>query len=155
MPPDEIGGGRVLYLPFLKKYFLHWLDSQGNSGTDEWLNSRWDRPYELAPYRLMSLDGTIEVIPYPRILFEYGIKGFAWIFPSKVGLVIQRGREILLLQGDQLYRVWSGDHRFLPNEGIAGSAISPDGCKVAFMRFTDNRVVTPKPISIINLCEMK
>ncbi|WP_433693667.1 hypothetical protein [Herbaspirillum seropedicae] len=64
---DEIHGanGNIgSYLSYSQKYLLNTWDSQGSSRTDQRLGGvDWNRPYDLTPYRLMALDGSIEEIP--------------------------------------------------------------------------------------------
>ena len=147
------------YLPFLQKYLLNSFDSQNNGRTDKRLaGANWNRPYDLTPYRLLARDGSIEEIPYPTILFSYGIEGFAFLLPMKTGIAIQRGYEILLLQGSTLVRAWDG-HSKIPGLGrsdaISGLTPSPDGCQLAFRRFADWRSTTKTHITILNLCKAK
>jgi len=63
---DEVrGAGNNIgnYLSYSQKYLLNTWDSQGNSDTDRRLGGiGWNRPYDLTPYRLMALDGSIEEI---------------------------------------------------------------------------------------------
>ncbi|WP_433693668.1 hypothetical protein [Herbaspirillum seropedicae] len=155
---DEVrGAGNNLgnYLAYSQKYLLNTWDSQGNSDTDQRLGGvGWNRPYDLTPYRLMAMDGSIEEIPYPKILFEYGIKRFAFFLPTPVGIIIS-SNNLFLLQGEKLTHIWPRPGLFgrITPEIINGLVLSPDGCKLAFRHYRDIKYATPKSVSIINLCE--
>lgn len=152
---------QAMYLPHLDKYLLNWTESQGNSDTDQRLGgANWGRPYALAPYHLMSRDGTVDSIPYPTKMFEYGIRNFGVFVPTKVGNVLiapnSRNSEygLFLMQGDEIYRFFGGP-RMLGldgREGVNDVSLSPDGCKIAFNLFSDHRA-REKQIVIINLCK--
>ncbi|WP_443115413.1 hypothetical protein [Herbaspirillum seropedicae] len=155
---DEVhGAGNFIgnYLAYSKKYLLNTWDSQGDSDTDQRrAGVGWNRPYDLTPYRLMAMDGSIEEIPYPKILFEYGIKRFAYFLPTPAGVIIS-AKNLFLLQGEKLTRIWPRPGIFggVTPEIIGGLALSPDGCKLAFRHYRDTKYTTPKSVSIINLCE--
>lgn len=159
---DEIEGGKAKYLAFMDKYLLNRLDSQGSSSTERRLAGlAWgDRPYDLTPYRLLARDGSIEEIPYPKILFEYGVRYFYELLPTRAGIVIDaadngKGEHgLFLLQGERLIRFWGRPGLFSSGrEGVSGTTLSPDGCKIAFRRFADWKLNTRKHITIINLCK--
>lgn len=150
----------VLYLPHLQKYLLNWRDSQGNSDTDRRLGGgNWNRPYALAPYHLMGRDGSIEDIPYPTFIYDYGIRYFGILVPTKVGNVLIAPNSsrseygLFLLQGENVYRFFGGPRAFGLDgrEGVDKLSLSPDGCKIAFNLFSDHRAKA-KQIMIINLC---
>ena len=155
---DEIHGanGNIgNYLAYSQKYLLNTLDSQWDSDTDKRLGGiGWNRPYDLTPYRLMALDGSIEEIPYPKIIFEYGLKKFAYFLPTPAGVIIS-SNNLYLLQGEKLTRIWPRPGLFgrITPEIINGLVLSPDGCKLAFRHYSDIKYTTPKAVSIINLCE--
>ncbi|GGC93381.1 hypothetical protein [Undibacterium terreum] len=154
-----------VYLAHEQKYLLNMRDSQGNSDTDRRLGAvdAWkNRQYSLTPYRLLGMDGSIEQIPYPAILFEYGIRYFGVLLPTRAGLLIvapnSRKSEygLFLLQEKNLVRVFGGP-RLLGidgREGVDKLSLSPDGCKIAFNLYSDWRALK-KQIVIINLCEAK
>ncbi|WP_443115411.1 hypothetical protein [Herbaspirillum seropedicae] len=155
---DEIHGasGNIgNYLAYAQKYLLNTWDSQGDSDTDRRLGGvGWNRPYDLTPYRLMALDGSIEEIPYPKILFEYGLKRFAYFLPTLAGVIIS-SNNLFLLQGERLTRIWPRPGLFgrITPEIIDGLVLSPDGCKLAFRHYANSKYSTPKSVTIINLCE--
>jgi hypothetical protein len=155
---DEVyGAGNSLgnYLAYSQKYLLNTWDSQGDSDTDRRrAGASWNRPYDLTPYRLMALDGSIEEMPYPKIIFEYGIKRFAFLLPTPVGVLIS-SNNLFLLQGEQLTRIWPRPGIFggIKPEVIDGLVLSPDGCKVAFHHFTDSKKTTPQSVTILTLCQ--
>jgi len=68
---DEIGSGE--FVAFLDKYLLNDSDTAMTSRTNSHLNLVWRRPYEYTPFRLLGQDGSIEEIPYPEFVFDYGI----------------------------------------------------------------------------------
>ncbi|MBF0269809.1 MAG: hypothetical protein HQL44_14585 [Alphaproteobacteria bacterium] len=158
---EEIDGGRARYLAFSGQYLLNHWDSQSSARTNRVMNPMYwgDRPYDLTPYRLLSLDGTITEIPYPKILWDYGVKTFDTLLPTKAGIMIEalgRPRQengLLLLQGEKLLRFWGKKRLFVTTEGMSGTVLSPDGCKIAFYRYADWKVDTHKYITIINLCK--
>ena len=150
----------VLYLPHLQKYLLNWRDSQGNSDTDRRLaGGNWNRPYALAPYHLMGRAGSIEDIPYPTFVYDYGIRYFGILVPTKVGNVLIAPNSsrseygLFLLQGENVYRFFGGPRAFGLDgrEGVDKLSVSPDGCKIAFNLYSDHRAKA-KQIMIINLC---
>ena len=102
----------------------------------------------------MALDGSIEEIPYPKIIFEYGLKRFAYFLPTSAGAIISTNN-LYLLQGEKLTRIWPRPGLFgrITPEIIVGLVLSPDGCKLAFRHYADSKYTTPKSVSIINLCE--
>jgi hypothetical protein len=147
---------RPIYLPHLRKYLLNTFDSKGDSATDQRLAGRsWKRPYALAPYRLMALDGTIETIPYPEILAEYGVQRFARLLPTNNGILIHAGWRLFLLQGEQLIQFWPrpGAFGLTKKDHITGMMLSPDGCKIAFRHYPDDKFTTPQLVTVINLCK--
>ena len=155
---NEIDKGPILFLDYAQKFLLHSRDSQGKAATDGSVDSAyWKRPYDLSPYRLLALDGTVEVIPYPKIIFEYGLKGFDTLIPTLKGVLLTAHGSIFLLNGEQLTRIW-GTSR-MPLSGSLPSAygpkLSPDGCKVVFGRTIDLPPRSAMPISIIDLCKEK
>lgn len=159
---NEIEGGNAKYLAFLDKYLLNRLDSQGSSSTERRLAGlAWgDRPYDLTPYRLLARDGSIEEIPYPKILFEYGVRYFYELLPTRAGILIDaadngKGEHgLFLLRGERLIRFWGRPGLFSSGrEGVSGTTLSPDGCRIAFRRFADWKLNTRKHITIINLCK--
>jgi hypothetical protein len=155
---DEVNGaGNNLgnYLAYSQKYLLNTWDSQGSSNTDRRLGgASWNRPYDLTPYRLMALDGSIEEMPYPKIIFEYGIKRFGYFLPTPAGVLISTNN-LFLLQGEQLTRIWPRPGLFggIKPEVIDSLVLSPDGCKVAFRHFADSKYTTPKSVTILTLCQ--
>lgn len=166
-PPQELPVraseiSKVMYLAYAKKYLLNTWDSQNDSDTDKRLGgANWNRPYDLTPYRLMALDGSIEEIPYPKVIFDYGIRYFDVLFPTRAGIVIEAmGAKrseygFFLLQGDRLTRFLGGPRilGFDGREGVNGISLSPDGCKIAFRLYSDWRPIK-KQITIINLCKV-
>jgi hypothetical protein len=161
-PPKDLHIPRVeldnqpIYLSHIKKYLLNTFDSKGDSSTDQRLAGRhWKRPYTLTPYRLMALDGTIETIPYPDILAEYGIQRFARLLPTKNGLLIHAGSRLFLLQDKSLIQFWPrpGAFGLIKKHHIAGIMLSPDGCKIAFRHYADDKFTTTQYVTLINLCK--
>lgn len=161
----EIDAGRAQFLAFRGQYLLNHFDSQGSSSTDRRLAGRqiWgNRPYDLTPYRLLSRDGSIEEIPYPYVIREYGIKGFHELIPTKVGIIIEatdpgKGHTgLFLLNGERLQRFWPRPEQFeflRTKEQVGGLTLSPDGCKIAFRRYANWQLDTKKTVTIINLCK--
>jgi len=169
MPPvdleilvDELPERLPQYLAYSGKYLLNKWDSQHNSSTDKRLaGATWKRPYDLTPYRLLSLDGKVEEIPYPYIIFEYGLQYFGELLPTKAGILINNTGQgkgehgLFLLNGYKLTRIWGGSGWFDKGRGevATGLQLSPDGCTIVFARYSDWRLTAKKPISLMNLCQ--
>lgn len=152
----EVTGGRYQYLDYAQKYQLTYYDPHGVSSTDKRLAGvSWgDRPYDLTPFRLLSLDGTVEEIPYPTIIYDYGLKGVGYFLFTPVGLLITPKASIMLLNGDRLTRVWGKPTGvFHTPESVFGMKLSPNGCKLAFARTAKWEPDARKPIAILNLCQ--
>lgn len=172
---DEITSGK--YIAFLDKYLLNDSDTSGSSDTNSHLRGDWRRPYEYTPFRLLSQDGTIDEIPYPEFIFEYGIatrgqrndtsRNFSKFLVTRPGILITKTRDygsaIYLFKRDQLYLVAGGktilhvDTATNSAEGLWSMKLSPDGCKVAYshLRSTamSSKVSDPHFFSIIDLCK--
>lgn len=145
----------IRYLAFSGQYQLTTWDSQDNGFTDRRLagsNAWGSRPYALTPYRLLSRDGSIEEIPYPYVIREYGIQRFGELLPTKAGILINAQGSLLLIDGNRLRRVWGKPSFFKTPEAPVGFALSPSGCKLAFFRYANWKPKTRKPITIVNLC---
>jgi len=171
---DEIDSG--VYVDFLNKYLLNDYDTSVTSFTNSHLNSIWKRPYEYTPFRLLSPDGSIEEIPYPQFVFDYGIAERVWqkgggsnfsrFLITRAGIVIQKKREygsaLYLFKNNKLYLVAGGKtalHVDLAEnsaEGIQTTKLSPDGCKIAYSHLhglaASSKYQAPRFLSIINLC---
>jgi hypothetical protein len=162
---EEIGP-RVVYLDFLKKYLLNTSDAQSSSDTNSRMNRLWKHPYTFTPYRLLSLDGTIEEIPYPQFVFDYGIERFDEFTLTRAGILISQvtptGGAIYLFQSNQLYRLArkgliKGMPLSLPTSGVTGLSVAPSGCNVAYRHF-DVRLIdlqprpAPRYLAILNVC---
>jgi hypothetical protein len=161
---EEISG--IEYLDFQKKYLLNTSDSQGSSNTNSHMNRVWRHPYTFTPYRLLSLDGTIEEIPYPQFVFDYGIDRFNEFTLTRAGILIsqvtQLGGTIYLFQSNQLYRLTRkaalGVALPLPTSGVGSLSVAPSGCNVAYMHYDTGpaAVAAPRPapryLGIINSC---
>ncbi|MCB4359295.1 hypothetical protein [Quatrionicoccus australiensis] len=153
---SEIKGGWRQYLEYARKYQLNYYDPHGTSMTDKRLagNSWGNRPYALTPFRLLSLDGSIEEIPYPEIIYEYGLKGVGYFLFTPVGLLITPNTSIMLLNDERLTRIWGKPTSwFHTPESVFAMQLSPDGCKLVFGRAANWKVGTRKPIAILNLCQ--
>lgn len=158
---EEVDNPRLPYIAFKDKYLLNEFDSQSSGSTRRGTRSKesWgDRTYEFTPYRLMSRDGRIEEIPYPTILKEFDVRYFGRVRPVRDGLLIDATenrhgeRGIFLLQGERLFRInpmgWDwGAWK------MHGWSFSPDGCKVAFHRYTRWKPGFPKFLTILDLCQ--
>jgi hypothetical protein len=164
---QEIGPG-VTYLRFLGKYLLNPYDSQISSNTNGALNSpaRWNRPYILTPFRLLSLDGTIEEIRYPQFVFDYGIGKFGEFLVTRAGIAISQTNSvdgaIYLYKAEQLYRLTGtanavGMPRRLRLSGVERLSLSADGCRIAYLHFPVPyfRITgtTPRYLSILDVCK--
>lgn len=161
-PASEVDGGILRYFAFIDRYQLNRLDSRGDSKSDKRQNTplSWgNRPYDLSPYRLLAPDGHVDEFPFPYILSEFGVRFFYELLPTKAGILVvatggSRGeRGLFLLNGERLTRVWGKPGLFSGGENMAGLALSPDGCKIAFRRYANWQLATPKHISIMNLCQ--
>lgn len=151
----EVFGGRYHYLEYSQKYQLNYFDPHGNSATERRLGGyEWNRPYDLTPFRLLSLDGTVEEIPYPKIIYEYGLKVIGLFMPTPVGWLIASEKSLFLLNGEILTRVWGkpSDWFYSP-QFIWAMRLSPNGCKLAFARTADWKPESNKPIAIMELCK--
>lgn len=154
--PGETHTGEFLYLEFAKKYQLTFYDPHGVSSTDKRLagNSWHNRPYELTPFRLLSLDGTVEERPYPKFIYEYGLKGVGLFLFTPVGLLITPGTSMFLINDVKITRVWGqSSSLFHTPEGVFGMRLSPNGCRLAFARTATWKPETNKPIAILELCK--
>jgi hypothetical protein len=148
---DEINN--IKYVPFLDKFLLNELDSKQSSGTRKDMKRVWRRSYNLAPYRLLSRNGSIEEIPYPAWIKDFGLEepkgpnGEGYDFNSlsvtKPGILIRKdfghAANYFLYKNSQVYRLVAANAEDKVGEGLpilANSTwlelISPDGCKVAF-----------------------
>jgi len=158
-PARETDGGILPYLAFIDRYQLNSLDSRGSARTEKRLSSAksWgNRPYDLSPYRFLAPDGRVDEIPFPYILSEFGVRSFYKLLPTKAGiLIVATGGErgLLLLNGERLTRGWGKPSFFGSGEGVSGFELSPDGCKISFLRYADWKLKTRKHISIIDLCQ--
>jgi hypothetical protein len=156
------------YVRFLGKYLLNDYDSQMSSNTNGALNSpaRWKRPYPLPPYRLLSLDGTIEEIPYPKFVFDYKIGKFEEFRITRAGMVLSQVNSVngnlYFYRGSQLYRLTStakvpGMERDLRLSGVQQLTVSPDGCKVAYLHYNVKTFeitdLTPNYLAILDVCK--
>src|SRR3569833_227671 len=166
VPLDEILAPN--YVRFLGKYLLNDHDSQMFSNTNAALNEpeRWKRPYTLAPYRLLSLDGSIREIPYPKFVFDYNLGKFEELRITRPGIVDSQMNSVngnlYLYHGSQLYRLTAsarvlGIHRDLRLSGVEQLAVSPDGCKVAYehydVKYFEITGLTPNYLAIVDLCK--
>jgi hypothetical protein len=190
-PPVELSirAGEIdtipLYIPLLQKYLLNGWDSQISSSTNKRLaGAAWgNRQYDLTPFRLLAPDGSVEEIPYPKQIFDYGITGFGHLLPMRPGIVINaagaaRGEAgLFLLQGERFIRFWGGPSVFdwykvgpveLPaslrlsgrpslldwnKHGALGMVSSPDGCQLAFLDVKSGKYTTHNSLIIMNLCK--
>jgi hypothetical protein len=146
---DEIGN--AIYLPYFNQYLL-----------TSWLN-KTNREEDIPPDRLMSPDGKITEMPYPRIVFEFISEMIARIQLIPQGQLFisggtngYNGQGLLLLQGERLIRLWGGQKWFAKgrNQVAMGMQISPDGCRIAFIHSAQyTSYSSTNPIAIINLCK--
>lgn len=164
---DEVESA-IEYFPFLNKYLLNGFDSQRSSRTSSHLNKSWHRPYEFTPYRFLNRDGTIEEIPYPQAIREYGLN-FSSFVPTRRGFIINarnlEGAGLYLLDGDRLLRLIARTKTLgisfetLFAEGADVFRVSPDGCRVAFQHYKEKaanaKAYTPKFLSIIDICKVQ
>jgi hypothetical protein len=152
----EVDAGWDQWLEYAQKYQLTYYDPHGSSSTEKRLaGSTWKwRPYALTPFRLMSLNGDIEEIPYPEVIYEYGLKGIGSFIFTPVGLLITPEKSIFLLDNEHLTRIWGQPSGwFYRPESVFSMRISPDGCKVVFVRIIDWAPKTRKPIAILHICQ--
>jgi hypothetical protein len=160
--------GAVTYVRHLGKYLLNDRDSQMSSNTNGALNqpARWNRPYALAPYRLLSLDGTVEEIPYPKFVSDYGLGKFEQLRITRAGILISQlspaDGALYLYQGNQLYRLTAagnglGKQGHLPLSGVQQLSLSPDGCRIAYqhyaIQFSRITALTPSYLAILEVCK--
>lgn len=152
----EVTGGVKQYLDYAQKYQLTYYDPHGVSSTDKRLAGiAWgDRPYDLTPFRLMSPDGTLEEMPYPKVIYDYGLKGVGYFLFTPAGLLITPDHFIMLLNGERLTRIWGKPAGlFHTPESVFGMKLSPNGCKLAFARAAAWEPHVRKPIAILDLCQ--
>jgi hypothetical protein len=168
---DEVSDG--IYVDFLDKYLLNGYDTSGSSATNSHLNGGWKRPYEYTPFRLLGKDGSLQEIPYPQFIFDYGIadcKGnclnFRRFLVTRPGIVIQKVRErssaLYLFKEGRLYLIAGGaterDARraAIPADGIQTTRLSPNGCRLAYSHLErpeyESRYGAPVFFGIIDLC---
>jgi|GEM_PF-7075142 len=173
---EEISDG--LYVEFLDKFQLNVGDSAMSSHTNRAMSASWARPYDLTPYRLLSRDGTIEEIPYPSFIKEFGLEerrtdnepgrvNFSSLLFTKPGILIRKnledGGDYFLYKGQQVYRLIahsssltsSAWFRIRPNRVIF-ETLSPNGCRLAYTHIkASTSGVTRSPdfyLTIIDLC---
>ena len=167
-----------IYIKFLDKFLLDWADSAGYSETDSHLNSVWTRPYEYPPFRLLARDGTIEEIPYPSFVFEYGLAHRPWthsqstnfdlFLPTRQGILVTKWdagySSLYLFEHGQLHRITFDKTHFgfinTRSNAIGGlwfMELSPDGCKIAYNHYNVEprfaTASTARYVGIINFCE--
>jgi hypothetical protein len=137
------------------------------------MKSVWKRPYEFTPFRLLGQDGSIQAIPYPEFIFEYGIAdrnshelNFSRLLVTKAGIITHKirkyGSALYLFKKNQLYLIAGGktavniDAAENSAEGIQTTRLSPDGCKLAYSHLKGMRVESkygsPVFFSIIDFC---
>ena len=141
---EEISCGQ--YLPFMDRFLLNDGDSSETPQTNSHLSNSWTHPYEFTPYRLLARDGTIEEIPYPEFIFDFGLAPRKWHVRNGVnfskfqvvrgGLVVTKTGEnapgVYLFRDNQLYRVSrDGSH------GMRTLRLSPDGRKLAYTHLAE------------------
>lgn len=157
------GSGPARYIAFLDRYQLNWWDSQYDSCCNRRMGGEpWKAlPYDFSPFRLLFRDGRVEEIPYPEgILKDYGIRRFNEAFVTRLGLVIdsvsgppnKNERGLFLIQDGRPIAVWGRPAPLAKHYAMAGTVLSPDGCKLAFRRFSDWRPGNPKHVTILDLC---
>jgi hypothetical protein len=163
---EEIGP-TIEYVAFLNKYLLNTTDTQMSSNTNSTLNRVWLHPYTYTPFRLLALDGSIEEIPYPRFVSDYGLEHFGELRVTRAGIVVSKYWEtdgaIYLFENNQLYRLTRGKSVFalvsrtLPMQGVEGLTPSPDGCSLAYLHFNVPllRILgsTPRYLALVNVCK--
>lgn len=161
-----------IYLPYYDKYLMSaWDYSKGSGTARKHSGGYWKYPYDYSPYWLVSREGKVESIPYPEVIFEYGVNEFQYLWPTPRGLLINdpeglyAGKGLLLLQGDRLLRIWGGplSLNFLKDNRGRGEVsyvlnISPDGCRVVFTHarnypLAKDKNPDPIPLSILNICK--
>ena len=163
-PPKKLGVladnlSRTPFLPYFNKYFL-----MDRTNPENPAKSTRGPPPPFGLSLLLSPEGEIEVLPFPEIIFDFGLRGLGWIQPTPHGqLFFHNGfrnlgpQGLFLLQGDRLVRIWGGPGWFARgrNEFINNVAVSPDGCRVAMVHSPDpsGRTIRRRPISILNLCK--
>jgi hypothetical protein len=141
---------RARYLAFLGKYLLE--------------------PPMRAPFRLLSLDGSVEIIPYPTLSIDAQIELFGNLLVTRAGVVITKeekqmrggtlhGSMLLLTPPDRLVTLVS-------NSSYLGGSLwifdlSPDGCSIVYSRNTASRLSylldngSRQSLSIVNVCKQK
>lgn len=178
-PPIDLGfpTGAVswpTYLPYYDKYLMSSLDYAGHGSTSKKYGGVfWKYPYDVSPYWLVSRTGEVEGVPYPKIIRDYGIAGFQYIWPTPRGMLINqtwpasRGFGLLLLQGEKLLRIWGGPpslNIFQDNRGREEIAyvlnMSPDACRIVFTHAKGKdypgegaKHFAPIPLSVLNICK--
>jgi hypothetical protein len=169
---DEVDSGE--YVAFLDKYQLNDYDTALSSSTSSRIAvTVWKRPYEYTPFRLLAQDGSVQEIPYPEFVFDYGIAergkrgaNFGRLIVAKPGILIQKkrvsGSALYLYRNEQLYVVAGGNTTARAGlaensaEGVQATKLSPDGCKLAYSHFKHlasmSEYRAPHFFNIINLC---
>jgi hypothetical protein len=138
---------RARYLAFLGKYLLE--------------------PPMRGPFRLLSLDGSVETIPYPTLGFDAQTEMFGSLLVTQAGVVITKeekqmrggtlhGSMLLLIPPDRFVTVVSNSSYL--NGGLSIFDLSPDGCSIVYSRNTASRLSnlldkgSPRTLSIVNVC---
>ncbi len=173
---DEIFG--VKYVGFLDKFLLNYTDPK-QAGPTKDKRRVWKRPYDFPPYRLLGRDGSVEEIPYPTWIREFGLEepkrrdgggyDFSSLSVTRPGLLIRKDlgydANYFLYKDPQLYRLvagggsqaspWTKESLVVYSTWL--EMVSPDGCKVAF---THQRVEMARStsqegyyLSIVDLCK--
>jgi hypothetical protein len=141
---------RATYLRFLGKYLLE--------------------PPMRAPFRLLSLDGSVETIPYPTLGFDAQSELFGQLLVTRAGVVITKGEMqmhggtlhdsmLLLVPPDRFVTVVKTSS--YPNGKLWIFDLSPDGCSIVYSHNTASRLSylldsgSSQSLSIVNVCKQK
>jgi hypothetical protein len=141
---------RARYLAFLGKYLLE--------------------PPMRAPFRLLSLDGSVETIPYPALGVDAQTEMFGSLLVTQAGVVITKaekqmrggmlhGSMLLLIPPDRFVTLVSNSSYLDGSLWIFN--LSPDGCSIVYSRNTASRLSSllnngsPRSLSIVNVCKQK
>lgn len=122
---------------------------------NEYLIGQFKRlsPFYTRPFRYMTPDGNVTEEPFPEYFYEkVGDSGY--MRPVKAGMLFSRAGYdqgapgLFLVKGKKISRIFGGGGDF-----VSRFALSPNGCKLAFLSFRQGLLTSKKTIKIIDLCE--
>jgi hypothetical protein len=180
LPPIDLGIPadavlRPVYLSFYDKYLTTSYDYQSIATAIVKGSYQWRGHRSNAPYYLVGLDGSVDTVPYPEVIFQYAangaqIRSFSYLWPTPHGVLIDVTggpyspvSGLFLLKGEELFRIWGGPPSLNPftrgrSERLFVLDISPDGCRVVFLHahkypLPRDKNPDPIPMSVLNICK--